>query len=58
LVVVESVLAAAVMDDALAVVDEVDDEAAVDRLTAAGFSTEAVEAADEMLRICMAFLQN
>jgi hypothetical protein len=50
----EAVLAAAVPDDALAEVDEAGDEAAVDRLTATGFSTVAVEAADEMLRICMA----
>ena len=52
--VVEAVLAAAVLDDALAEVDKDDDEAVVDRLTATGFNTVAVEAADEMLRICMA----
>jgi hypothetical protein len=53
-VVVDAVLVEAVLDDALAVVDEAGVEAAVDRLTATGFSTVAVEAADEMLRICMA----
>jgi hypothetical protein len=51
--VVDAVLVAAVTDDALAGVDEADDEAAVDRLTATGFNTVAVDAADEMLRICM-----
>ena len=52
--VVEAVLATAVPDDALAEVDEADDEAAVDRLVATGFDAVAVEAMDEMLRICMA----
>jgi hypothetical protein len=53
-VVVEAVLAAEVPDDALAENDEAGDEAVVDRLTATGFNTVAVEAADEKLRICMA----
>lgn len=50
----EAVLAESVMDDALAVVDKADGEAAVDRLTDTGFNSVAVEAVDEMLRICMA----
>jgi hypothetical protein len=52
-VVVEAVLAASAPDDALAEDDEADDEAVVDRLTDTGFNTVAVEAVDEMLRICM-----
>jgi hypothetical protein len=54
----EAVLVEAVLGDALAGVDEADCEAAVDLLAATGFNTVGVEAADEMLRICMALPPN
>ena len=48
----------AVLDDALAEVDEAGDEAVVDRPTNTGFNPVAVEALDEKLRICMALPPN
>jgi hypothetical protein len=50
----EVVLVEAVLGDALAEVDEADDETFVERLTDTGFNTVAAEPLDEKLRICMA----